>query len=233
MAIMRSSVVALAALAPGVLANLLINNWCGAGVSVVQNHNAGCDFGSDGRCITDGSSPWFIAPGSGQSILNLAYITDGIGTSVKISKDGVASGILQFEYSLAYGEFGGLYWDLSDLDGSGAGLVGTPFANDNVKVSPTGNGAETGTCVKIRCEAGRTCLDSYQHPDDPNTKTCPVDTGDLYLDLCIPYDQLISRAGGSTNETATADVATRSHQERRHAHHASHQARGHGRSFQA
>ena len=33
-----------------------------------------------------------------------------------------------------------MQWDLSDLEGTGSGLVGTPFAFDNVKNSPTGDG---------------------------------------------------------------------------------------------
>ena len=120
--IARTCAMALAGLVPGAMANLLINNWCGVGVKIVQSHNAGCDFGTDGRCISEGSQPWTIGPGTGQSILGLDYITDGIGTSVKISKDDVADGILQFEYNVVQGEYGGLYWDLSDLDGSGGGL---------------------------------------------------------------------------------------------------------------
>lgn len=83
--------------------------------------------------------------------------------------------------------------DLSDLDGRGPGLVGTPFRNDNVKISPTGPGSGQGTCVKIRCAAGKVCLDSYQHPDDPNTKFCPLNTGDMWIDLCQPTSQFNSK----------------------------------------
>jgi hypothetical protein len=127
-----------------------------------------------------------IPAGNGQSSMsNLGWIADGAGTSVKIAKDSSFSGVLQFEYAAGSG---GVYWDLSDLDGAGAGLVGTPFAQDNVKVSPTGNGEGTGTCLKIRCSAGQVCLDSYQHPDDVNTRYCPGDTGDMFLDLCQPTD---------------------------------------------
>ena len=196
MATVRSLAVALAAMTPGALANLIINNWCGVGVSLVQSHDAGCDFGVNGNCISDGDTPWTIAPGTGESTLELGYIADGIGTSVKISKDDVSEGVLQFEYNVVQGEFGGLYWDLSDLDGSGGGLVGTPFRDQNVKVTPTGNGAGQNTCVVIRCKANDVCLDSYQHPDDPNTRTCPLDTGHLYLDLCIPDGPFNNAASG-------------------------------------
>lgn len=182
------TITTLAALAPGALANLLINNWCPVGITLVQSHAAGCDSGVNGNCITDGDTPWVIPPGTGESILNLGYIADGVGTSVKISKDDIPEGVLQFEYNVVSGEYGGLYWDLSDLDGSGGGLVGTPFRSENVKVTPTGNGAGTESCVIIRCAADTVCLDSYQHPDDPNTKWCPVDTGDIWLDLCMPGD---------------------------------------------
>lgn len=235
----RSYALAMAALAPGALANLMINNWCGVGASVVQSHAASCDYGTDGRCITDGSVPWYIPAGTGQSILNLGYDTDGVGTSVKISKDGVASGILQFEYTVAAGVYGGLYWDLSDIDGSAPGLAGTPFANDNVGVSPTGNGVGVGTCVAIRCAAGTVCLDSYQVPDDPNTRTCPVDTGDMWLDLCMPQDLFNTFGTASrlaiSNDT-TSGVSSSEHA-RRHMHLGAHQAHGslarHKRSFLA
>lgn len=230
MAIMRSSAaLVLAALAPSALANILINNWCGVGVSLVQSHNGGCDFGADGRCVTEGSAPWAVGPGTGGSIINLPLIVDGAGTSIKISKDGVG-GILQYEYAVATGEFGGMYWDLSDLDGSGAGLVGTPFAGDNVKVTPTGNGAQVNTCVTIRCAAGTTCLDSYQHPDDPNTKYCPADTGDMWLDLCMPQDLFVGGAGRLANDNFVPHEIPAQYQwERRGLP----QPRGHSRSFMA
>ena len=139
-------------------------------------------MGSNGKC---GSAPWTIKKGATQEI---KYITDGAGTSVKISKKGV-SGILQFEYTVS----NGLWWDLSDLDGDGPGLVGTPFGKDNVKVTPTGNGAGSGTCLKIRCKANTVCLDSYQHPDDKNTRFCPSGTGPMWLDLCVTASELNSK----------------------------------------
>ncbi|KAK0386146.1 hypothetical protein NLU13_5983 [Sarocladium strictum] len=181
----RSLALAIATLVPGVLSNLLINNWCTVGVSIIKAKDGQCEQGPDG-CINEGHPPWYLAPGNGDSILNHAW--DGDAVSLKIGKDGVPDGVLQFEYTQSFGEWGGIWWDLSDLDGSGGGLVGTPFANDNVGVTPTGNGSGQGTCVNIRCEAGRVCLDSYQQPDDPNTKYCPLDTGDMWLDLCMPPD---------------------------------------------
>lgn len=226
MGLVHVSAVVLAAFAPRALANLQINNWCNVGVSLVQSHAGSCDYGMDGNC---GSAPWVIPAGTGNSILNLGYITDGIGTSIKISKDGVSSGVLQFEYTVASGQFGGLYWDLSDLDGSGGGLVGTPFANDNVGISPTGNGANTGTCVQIRCAAGQVCLDSYQTPDDANTRTCPVDTGDMWLDLCMPqniFGALRTVSPLDKNGTDSTDGTTSEHQSR-HMHLRGHQAGGH------
>ncbi|KFH48422.1 hypothetical protein ACRE_006710 [Hapsidospora chrysogenum ATCC 11550] len=235
MASLRFYTVALAALAPGALARLMINNWCGNSVSIVKSHAASCDFGQDGKCISDGGRPWVIPPGSGNSILGLDYIADGVGASVKIAKDGGPAGVLQFEYNVVNGgNYGGLYWDLSDLDGSGPGLVGTPFFHDNVKVTPTGKGSGTGTCVIIRCTAGQVCLDSYQHPDDPNTKHCPVDTGDLWLDLCMPRDLFDARRAvadsGSAEENNTEE-ATPQH-DRRHEHLGAHLT-GHKRHFRA
>lgn len=176
------SALALAALASGVSANLKIRNNCKAEVTIVQSHAGGCNKGANGKC---GSAPYSLKTGVTQE---LRYDTDGQGTSVKIAKKGV-SGFLQFEYTVS----NGLWWDLSDLDGRGAGLVGTPFAKDNVKVTPTGKGAGTNTCVVIRCKAGKVCLDSYQHPDDPNTKFCPSGTGHVYVDLCMANDKMNSK----------------------------------------
>jgi hypothetical protein len=195
MASFKYNVFTLTTLAASAYARLNIHNYCGVDVTVVQSHAAGCDFGPNG-CTDQGNQPWVIGR---DGILNLDWIADGIGTSVKIGKTGVA-GVLQYEYTMATGDFGGLYWDLSDLDGSGAGLVGTPFRSDNVKVTPTGNGEGQGSCVKIRCRANSVCLDSYQHPDDPNTKWCPTDTGDMWLDLCQPDDIFETRS--LANESA-------------------------------
>lgn len=194
-------VAALAALAIGADARLMFNNWCNEQVSVVISHNGGCDYGTDGRCIRDGSRPWTINKGQ---ILGFDWIADGQGSSLKLSRAG-RTGVLQFEYALATGQYGGLYWDLSDLDGSGNGLVGTPFRDANVKVSPTGNGSGQGTCVKIRCRANQVCLDSYQHPDDPNTKWCPANTGDMWVDLCQPEPQFNNKR----DESSLIDSAAR------------------------
>lgn len=176
------SALALAALASGVSANLKIRNNCKSQVTIVQSHAGGCNTGANGKC---GSAPYYVNTGATQE---LRYNTDGQGTSVKIGKKGV-SGILQFEYTVS----GGLWWDLSDLDGRGAGLVGTPFAKDNVKVTPTGKGSGSGTCVPIRCKANKVCLDSYQHPDDTNTKFCPSGTGNVWLDLCMDSSKMNSK----------------------------------------
>ncbi|KAK3313254.1 hypothetical protein B0H66DRAFT_389196 [Apodospora peruviana] len=179
-------------------AQLGINNWCGQTVYVAQSHCGSCDYGEEGKgkCLRDGGKPIAIAGGNGKgSERRIEYNRGGCGTSIKISKgdSSFRSGILQFEYNWPAD---GMYWDLSDLDGKGNGLVGTPFRNDNVKVSPTGAGEGQGTCLKIRCPAGKVCLDSYQHPADPNTRYCPANTGDMWLDLCQPN-------GGFNNKRET------------------------------
>lgn len=76
-------------------------------------------------------------------------------------------GFLQYEYTVAPD---GIYWDLSDLDGQGRGLVGTPFRQDHVKVTPSGIGVGGGTCIKVRCPANTICVDSYQAPDEAKTR---------------------------------------------------------------
>ncbi|KAM7203195.1 hypothetical protein V8F20_004137 [Naviculisporaceae sp. PSN 640] len=167
---------------------LKINNWCSETVYIYQSHCGKCNKGLDDRCDWEGGRPWAVPQGS---IHTIDMIGGGCGASVKISRGDASfrSGILQYEYNVA----DGIYWDLSDLDGSGNGLVGTPFRNANVKVSPTGPGEGQGTCVKIRCPAGQVCLDSYQHPDDPNTKWCPLNTGPMWLDLCQPSPNFNNR----------------------------------------
>jgi len=170
-------------LATTATATLNIHNYCNVPVQIYRSSGGSCNMGPNDKCQgTSGAAPWTVSSGS---ILRLDWIRDS-GTSIKISKNDAdfRSGILQFEYT--YASNSGIYWDLSDLDGKGAGLVGTPFRNDNVKISPTGNGSGQGTCVKVRCPAGNVCLDSYQHPDDPNTRWCPLNTGDLWVDLCQP-----------------------------------------------
>lgn len=105
---------------------------------------------------------------------------------MKISK--VASfdqGILQFEYTVDQDEDPGIYWDLSNLDGAGSGLVGTPFANDNVKISTTGDGSNVNSCNKIRCPAGQVCDGAFlAYNDDAKVHWCPSDTGVMWVDLC-------------------------------------------------
>ncbi|CAH0057483.1 unnamed protein product [Clonostachys solani] len=206
---------AVAALASGASASLKIHNYCDVEVSVVSSHNGGCDSGSDGACVTAGSTPWTIQKGG---IATLDWIANGDGTSLKLSKKGV-TGVLQFEYAMATGTYGGLYFDLSDLDGKGNGLVGTPFFNDNVKVSPTGKGVGTGTCVQIRCYAGQTCIDSYQHPDDANTKWCPAETGDMWLDLCQPTTIFATRDEEAAPSPAERAEGVPENHERAHARH--------------
>ncbi|KAK3376791.1 hypothetical protein B0T24DRAFT_229583 [Lasiosphaeria ovina] len=180
-----TTVLALATLASTVSATLNINNWCNVPVYVYQSNCGSCDKGSNDAC---NQSPYVIGAGNGGSILRLDWIRNNCGTSVKISKNdpGFNSGILQFEYTYASGD--GLYWDVSNIDGAGAGRAGTPFYHDNVKATPTDAGAGQGTCQKIRCPANQLCVDAYNHPDDVRTRWCPLNTGDMWLDLCEPTE---------------------------------------------
>jgi Bys1 family protein len=104
---------------------------------------------------------------AGQKGAAIPWIKNGQGTSVKIAKDSSFGKILQVEYTFTGPT---LFWDLSNLDGSGASITGTPFAGDNVKISPSGAGVGSGTCKAIKCTADKTCADAYQHPDDTATK---------------------------------------------------------------
>ncbi|KXJ93631.1 hypothetical protein Micbo1qcDRAFT_172543 [Microdochium bolleyi] len=123
-------------------AKLNIKNWCSVPTPI------------GGTFVWKGGEPWILPPNTTTSF---DWIADGNGTAIKISKHGIGPGILQFEYTLAAD---GLYWDMSDLDGTGDGLVCTPFGADNGRVVPTGSGAGAGTCVEIRCAVDEVCLDS-------------------------------------------------------------------------
>ncbi|KAK0390633.1 hypothetical protein NLU13_0137 [Sarocladium strictum] len=155
-----------------VLGDLVVNNHCRKDVTVVLSQNGGCDKGPDG-CTRDGSEPWKLGGNKKKSVWRHAWQGDAV--SVKIGKKG-KDGILQYEYSH---NGAGLWWNLSDLDGKGPGLVGTPFRSDRVGITPSGEGSGQGNCVKIRCKPD-------ENPDDPKTRYCPKNTGDMTLDLCMP-----------------------------------------------
>jgi hypothetical protein len=83
------------------------------------------------------------------------------------------SGILQFEYKLAPASPPTpqvLYWDLSDLDGVGGGLFGSPFHHENVKATPYNNGTGLNGCHQIRCPQGKLCREAYDTPNDVDTR---------------------------------------------------------------
>jgi hypothetical protein len=172
-----TAVMAAVAFTQGVLGKLVIKNHCNKDVFIRTSQGDQCEMGKGG-CINDGFKPWKVP--KGKHTWSQEWL--GMSVSVKISKDG-EEGILQYEYSH---EPAGLWWNLSDLDGEGPGLVGTPFRADDVGITPSGNGYMVGDCVDIRCKANEVCLDSYQHPDDPKTRWCPTDTGVMHVDLCIP-----------------------------------------------
>ncbi|QSZ29716.1 hypothetical protein DSL72_004233 [Monilinia vaccinii-corymbosi] len=182
---------ALAVFASTASASLTINNWCSQDVYIYKSNKGGCNVGTNGACSTaSNASPWGIKAGKGaSSMLTLLWDTDGHGTSIKIAKTSnwkTTPPILQFEYAWTTGQYAALYWDLSNLDGSGSELVGTPFKNDNVNISPTGTGSGSGSCVKLKCPAGVPCKDAYNTPEQEATHSCPLGTGTMWLDLCEP-----------------------------------------------
>ena len=88
-------------------------------------------------------------------------------TSIKITwSSPPTDGVLQFEYTLS----DNLYWDLSDIDGSAPKVVGSPFYNENVKLTPTGDGAGVSPCMAIVCPPGTLCQEAYNKSDDSATK---------------------------------------------------------------
>jgi len=109
--------------------------------------------------------------------------------------------ILQYEYTITDGK---LWFDISNLDGAGASMVGTPFYTQNVKVTPTGagfNSKECNTCIQIKCPAGQICRDAYQEPEQQATHSCPQDGSDMWLDLCEP-DQYFANDGTTAGKRA-------------------------------
>ena len=87
-------------------------------------------------------------------------------TSIKITwSSPPTDGVLQFEYTLS----DNLYWDLSDIDGSAPKVVGSPFYNENVKLTPTGDGAGVSPCMAIVCPPGTLCQEAYNESDNSVT----------------------------------------------------------------
>ncbi len=149
---------------------VLMTSRCEEPVYIWQSNNGDCDKGPNGLCFwQEGSAPWPVDSGT---ILQLDWIANNFGTAVKIAKTQADNdGILQFEYTMGNG---GNYWDLSNLDGLGANLVGTPFSSDNVRIVPIGPGTGTGGghCEPILCPGGQTCTDAYLNPEDTKTHVC-------------------------------------------------------------
>lgn len=143
---------------------------CDTTIYFYDSNAGGCDAGSTGECF---SSPWTVEPGSSDWV-DWDETSSG-GTSIKISKtDAFDDGILQFEYART----DGIYWDLSDIDGS-------PFRDDGVTVTPSGDGAGDGNCTPLACSAGTVCDGAFQNPDDPDVRFCPLSVDEFIIDLCM------------------------------------------------
>ena len=156
------------------LANFTLPYWCTYPVYIWQSLDGGCDGGPVACTPVQNTNPWAVEAGSTWS----HSWTNG-ATSLKIgtttpSDNGLGKiGILQFEYKLAPASPPTpqvLYWDLSDLDGVGGGLVGSPFHNENVKATPYNNGTGLNGCHQIRCPQGKLCRAAYDTPNDVDTR---------------------------------------------------------------
>lgn len=153
--------------------NLMITNWCSNDITTWQSHNGSCNAGPNGACFFEPDAAPFKIPAN-RNTKAFPIIADGLGTSIKISNVNNA-GILQFEYTVS----DNLCWDLSDIDGAGSASAGSPFFNENVQVTPTGNGVGQGTCSQLKCPNGEICANAYNSPDEVKTRACPSDTGDM------------------------------------------------------
>ncbi len=130
--------------------------------------------------------------------------TPNAQVSIKMGKAG-ANGVLQFEYN-QYGS-NNFWYDFSAIDGN-------PFADQNIKVSPTGTGSASSDgvsgCQKIKLHANQLSADFFQpnncyqdangqkhtgtgagcangaqiFPEPGNN--CPTNTGTFWIDMCDP-----------------------------------------------
>lgn len=99
---------------------------------------------------------------SSNTVTNFSLLTVP-SVNIKMSKvKDIEHGIFQFEYTLSNTT---LFWDISDIDGTGDGVVGNIFADQNVQVTPTGD-LGSGNCHQVTCTKGTPCKGAYQQSDD-------------------------------------------------------------------
>ncbi|TAQ91111.1 hypothetical protein B7494_g536 [Chlorociboria aeruginascens] len=162
-------------------AGFVINNMCTQPVYYYISTGGGCDMGSTGVC---NENPYTVTPNGNSP--QAWHTGDGGGPSIKLALDPNASpqsGILQFEYTWT-APMSLVFYDFSDINGH-------PFEAYNNRVVPTGDrGNDTKACAMIPCKSGSPCTAAYQNPDDnESTHSCPIDTGTMNVDLCVPDAQ--------------------------------------------
>ncbi|KAI9374612.1 hypothetical protein BJX61DRAFT_540622 [Aspergillus egyptiacus] len=128
------------------------------GVSIVNNLGQDVYVWS----VSATSSPMMVLPVGGWYTEHWQINPTGGGISIKLgtSPDGF-NDVLQFEYTKA-GDV--LFWDLSSIDlRADSPLIAAGF---DVKI-------DDATCPMATCLPGIVdCPDSYQFPDDHNTRAC-------------------------------------------------------------
>ena len=120
-----------------------------------------CDMGPNKKgCPSD---PWTI--NGGDRITIDMFKSDS--TSVKFSRDNDWQNpkVTQFEYT----QNDKFWFDISDIDGKGKGITGSPFFDENVMAWTDGDRTGSNTCIPIKCEKNKICQDAYQFPDDKKT----------------------------------------------------------------
>lgn len=174
---------ALVAFSSGALAKVTINNHCDKGIAIRVAHGGDkCEAGETGCLNQQGYKPWRLeAGGSFDWDWNQNSWTDAVNIKMQLDGDS-ESQVFQYEYSI---NNQGLFWDLSDLDGAGGGLLGSEIARHDLKMSVSGATGSGPTCKSFKCLGERVCPHLYNNPNDVNTSTCPQDTGDQILDLCV------------------------------------------------
>jgi len=114
------------------------------------------------------TAPYVIAPGQTH---DQAFIPDDVSVSLKFFKAAISDfphhGILQFEYTLT----DKIWIDLSNIDGTNNAVSGSPFGDENVQVTESGDGANQDACQQIVCAkrppgAPVFCPEAYNKSDD-------------------------------------------------------------------
>jgi hypothetical protein len=129
----------------------------GNGINIVNNLNQTVYLWS----TSDTSSDMQTLTAGGTYTEQWRTNSDGGGISIKMATTTRESSVLQFEYTKSDDT---LWWDLSSINlDSDSEFISSGFAVTT----------DDSSCSTASCAAGDTdCADSYQNPDDVDTRSC-------------------------------------------------------------